>query len=287
MEVNSLRRKSEQLTKGGSMPRTFSSSESRSGIPTIDGDLRDFGNDDEANTVEPAGAPTWKRALDLTLILVSLPIWLPIMVLLMLFIKVASPGPAFYRQERIGARRKRFLLYKFRSMKVNSDTSSHEDYFERLMRTDAPMAKLDAADDRIIPGGRFLRATGLDELPQLFNVIRGEMSLVGPRPCTVPEFARYQPWQRERANALPGLTGYWQVNGKNRTTFNQMIEMDIFYARHSSLGLDLSILSKTLPAVWRQATGADATPLQPTGSVRRRPSNPPTVSLAQAAGWHR
>src|SRR6188768_1752380 len=96
----------------------------------------------------------WKRCLDLTLIVATLPLWLPLMILVMLFVQAVSAGPVFYRQERVGYRRRKFLLYKFRSMKVNADTTSHECYFERLMKCDAPMAKLDAADDRIIPGGR-------------------------------------------------------------------------------------------------------------------------------------
>ncbi len=115
------------------------------------------------------------------------------------------------------------------------------------------MTKLDAAgDSRIIPCGRLLRASGLDELPQIFNIMRGEMSVVGPRPCTVREFHAYLPWQQARVNALPGLTGYWQVNGKNRTTFNQMIEMDIFYSEHLSLGLDIKIILKTFSVLLDQ-----------------------------------
>jgi lipopolysaccharide/colanic/teichoic acid biosynthesis glycosyltransferase len=115
------------------------------------------------------------------------------------------------------------------------------------------MTKLDAAGDpRIIPGGRILRAIGLDELPQLFNVFRGEMSLVGPRPCTPHEFQCYKPWQKERVNAAPGLTGYWQVNGKNKTTFTEMINMDIFYTKNMSLWLDLAIMLKTFPAIMAQ-----------------------------------
>ena len=97
-----------------------------------------------------------------------------------------------------------------------------------------------------------MRAMGLDELPQIFNVLRGEMSLVGPRPCTVNEFQCYQTWQKQRLDALPGLTGYWQVNGKNKTTFSEMIEMDIYYARDLSLRLDVSILLKTVPAILTQ-----------------------------------
>ena len=124
---------------------------------------------------------------------------------------------------------------------------------ELLMQTDRPMTKLDlSGDPRIIPGGRILRAMGLDELPQLFDVLRGEMSLVGPRPCTPHEFRRYQMWQRERFNAAPGLTGYWQVNGKNKTTFTEMIKMDIFYTKNMSICLDLTIMLRTLPTICAQ-----------------------------------
>jgi lipopolysaccharide/colanic/teichoic acid biosynthesis glycosyltransferase len=115
------------------------------------------------------------------------------------------------------------------------------------------MAKLDGkGDSRLIACGRFLRASGLDELPQIFNVLRGEMSLVGPRPCLPHEFKRYKAWQQQRVSAPPGLTGYWQVNGKNKTTFNEMIAMDIFYARNMSVWLDLTIMLKTIPALIEQ-----------------------------------
>jgi lipopolysaccharide/colanic/teichoic acid biosynthesis glycosyltransferase len=112
------------------------------------------------------------------------------------------------------------------------------------------MTKLDAhGDPRLIKCGRFLRSAGLDELPQIFNVLRGEMSLVGARPCTVHEFERYQPWQRERVNCPPGMTGYWQVSGKNKTTFSEMIDMDIFYGKNMSARFDLSIILRTIPAI--------------------------------------
>jgi exopolysaccharide production protein ExoY len=197
--------------------------------------------------------PLWKRILDVTCIFLSLPLWLPIALVIALWIKIASRGPIFFRQERIGFRGGRFMLSKFRTMKVNVETQSHERHLEQLINSNIPMTKLDSAGDpRIIAGGRVLRATGLDELPQLFNVFRGEMSLVGPRPCTPNEFQRYQPWQKERVNAPPGLTGYWQVNGKNKTTFTEMINMDIFYSKNMSLWLDLAIMARTLPAVVAQ-----------------------------------
>jgi lipopolysaccharide/colanic/teichoic acid biosynthesis glycosyltransferase len=206
----------------------------------------------------PAGlarkVPGWKSTLDLTLILLSLPIWLPLMLLLMLLTRIASPGPIFYRQTRVGLGGRHFLIWKFRTMKLSAETETHERYFEELMRSDCPMTKLDTVgDSRLAPVGQILRASGLDELPQIFNVLRGEMSLVGPRPCLPNEFANYEPWQRERVNALPGLTGLWQVSGKNNTTFKKMMAMDIFYARNMSVWLDLSIILKTIPVLIWQA----------------------------------
>src|SRR5436190_14463634 len=174
--------------------------------------------------------PVWKSALDVTCILFLAPLWLPVMLLLMLVTRVASPGPVFYRQWRVGLGGRHFLIWKFRTMKVSAETQTHERYFEELIRKNCAMTKLDAqGDPRLAPFGRFLRASGLDELPQIFNVLAGEMSLVGPRPCIPNEFANYEQWQRKRTNALPGLTGYWQVNGKDRTTFDQMVTMDLFY----------------------------------------------------------
>jgi exopolysaccharide production protein ExoY len=204
-------------------------------------------------TAASSRVPSWKTILDITCILFSMPLWLPVVLFLALWIKLASPGPIFFRQERVGYRGKRFMILKFRTMKVNVETRTHEHHLEQLINADLPMTKLDSAGDpRIIPGGRILRATGLDELPQLFNVLRGEMSLVGPRPCTPHEFRSYKAWQKERVNAPAGLTGYWQVNGKNKTTFTEMINLDIHYAKNMSLWLDLTIMLKTFPALMAQ-----------------------------------
>jgi exopolysaccharide production protein ExoY len=204
---------------------------------------------------------TWKRVLDIVLIIVTLPVWLPIFLLIALWVKIVSPGPIFFRQERIGYLGKPFMILKFRTMKVNVETGVHERYLEQLINSDAPMTKLDAkGDPRIIAGGRILRATGLDELPQLLNVLRGDMSLVGPRPCTPKEFKRYNASQLERVNALPGLTGYWQVNGKNKTTFSQMIEMDIYYTKNLTLWLDVQIILRTLPALVAQVIESRISP---------------------------
>jgi lipopolysaccharide/colanic/teichoic acid biosynthesis glycosyltransferase len=197
--------------------------------------------------------PGWKSALDVSCVLFLLPLWLPIMLLLMLVTKVASPGPVFYRQRRIGLGGRQFMIWKFRTMKVSAETQTHERYYEELIRTNCAMTKLDAnGDARLAPFGRILRASGLDELPQIFNVLAGEMSLVGPRPCLPNEFANYEPWQRERVNGLPGLTGLWQVSGKDKTSFKEMIKLDLAYLSKMSILLDVKIMLKTTVTIARQ-----------------------------------
>ncbi len=194
--------------------------------------------------------PRWKRVLDVGLILLALPLVLPVTFVLVAMIKLGSRGPVLFTQERIGLRGRPFKIFKFRSMVVNADTSIHSGHAQQLIELDGPMVKMDAKNDpRLIPGGRWLRATGLDELAQLINVLRGDMSLVGPRPCMDYEYKCYQAWQRERFDALPGLTGLWQVSGKNRTTFTEMIELDIYYARNQQLWLDFAIIAWTIPAL--------------------------------------
>ncbi|RYD49852.1 MAG: sugar transferase, partial [Verrucomicrobiaceae bacterium] len=201
--------------------------------------------------------PAWKRGLDVICIVASLPLVLPVMLLIVLWIRLVSRGPALFRQERIGQDGKRFVLYKFRSMRLNCGTGRHETYLRHLVKSDSPMIKLDLlCDERLIPGGCLLRAAGLDELPQLLNVLRGEMSLVGPRPCLPQEYAFFSARQRERFRALPGLTGNWQVNGKNETTFSEMNAMDIDYVREASLLLDLRIMLRTPSALVLQMSQA-------------------------------
>jgi exopolysaccharide production protein ExoY len=204
-------------------------------------------------TVPAVAKPQWKRTLDIVLIIMAFPVLLPLAMLIGLLIRIVSAGPILFKQERIGYLGERFPCYKFRTMFVNSDTTIHRGHLDQLMNSDAPMMKMDShGDPRIIPFGRLLRASGLDELPQFINVLRGEMSLVGPRPCVSYEYEKYLSWQRERFNTLPGLTGLWQVSGKNNTTFTEMIQLDINYARSKTFWLDLKIILKTIPTLLGQ-----------------------------------
>lgn len=208
---------------------------------------------DQSGAVRKFGIPRWKRALDLTCTLVTMPAWLVVMAFIAIWIKLTSPGPIFYRQTRIGQGGRTFTILKFRSMRINAETTTHTQHFAKLIESNASMVKLDAlGDTRVIPGGCCIRASGLDELPQLFNVLCGEMSLVGPRPCLPEEFKRYEDWHKGRVMIPPGLTGYWQVNGKNKTSFRQMVELDLLYANRMSLGLDLAVLLATIPAMLLQ-----------------------------------
>lgn len=203
--------------------------------------------------VPAVAKPQWKRMLDVVLVIMALPVLLPLAILIGLTIRIVSAGPILFKQERIGYLGGRFLCYKFRTMFADSDTTVHRGHLNQLMNSDAPMIKMDLhGDPRIIPFGKLLRASGLDELPQIINILRGEMSLVGPRPCVSYEYEKYLPWQRERFNTLPGLTGLWQVSGKNRTTFTEMIQLDIKYVRSRTPWLDLMIIIKTIPALMIQ-----------------------------------
>lgn len=197
--------------------------------------------------------PLWKRVMDMALLVVLAPGLLIVGGAVALVVMCGSRGPVFYRQRRVGYMGREFLCYKFRTMQADADCQSHREHVQQLMEAEVPMTKLDASKDpRLVPLGALLRATGLDELPQVVNIIRGEMSFVGPRPCIPYEYEHYKPWQRRRFNATPGLTGLWQVCGKNRTTFNEMIRLDIEYSERQSLGLDSWIILKTFPALLQQ-----------------------------------
>ncbi|HOX56485.1 MAG TPA: sugar transferase [Candidatus Paceibacterota bacterium] len=226
------------------------------------------------------GLPLWKRVLDLAVILALSPGLLILGGAVALAVACGSRGPVLFRQPRVGYKGREFAMFKFRTMQVDAVTQVHQEHFEELVGTEAPMTKLDESNDpRLVPLGALLRATGLDELPQLLNVVRGEMSLVGPRPCITYEYKHYQPWQRRRFDAVPGLTGLWQVSGKNRTTFNQMIQLDIEYSERMSLWLDLEIILKTLPAIWRQCLESRA--------PKRTQASKPAVDDTKSAQLYR
>lgn len=198
--------------------------------------------------------PAWKCFLDVGGALFLLVLLWPVFLVLAAYIKIVSPGPAFFKQQRVGYMGSLFTCLKFRTMKVDADFNVHQAYLNRLINSEEPMIKLDdKADPRIIPLGRFLRYTGLDELPQLLNVLRGQMSLVGPRPCTLYEAQEYIRWQNKRFDTKPGITGLWQVSGKNRTTFKEMIRLDVQYVEQRSFWLDMKIFLKTFPAVIAEA----------------------------------
>ncbi len=202
------------------------------------------------DTVLSRGIPAWKRALDVVGSIVALVLFSPVFLVVAAFIKIVSPGPVFYKQNRVGYLGKTFTFWKFRTMHVDNDATGHQNYLSSLIHGDAPMLKLDAdRDPRIIPCGRIIRQSCLDELPQLINVLLGDMSLVGPRPCLPYEADEYLAWHARRFDSVPGMTGLWQVNGKNKLTFKQMIRFDIQYARTMSPWLDVRILMRTIPAI--------------------------------------
>lgn len=220
------------------------------------GGSRDFDFGNTTKSAEPIfspGMPVWKRLLDIVVTLSCLALFAPVMILITIYIKSVSRGPVFFCQTRVGHLGKPFRLYKFRTMRLNAGVSMHQQHLQNLIQNDRPMEKLDGDNDpRIIPMGKLLRTSGLDELPQLINVLRGEMSLVGPRPCLPYEAENYLRWQTQRFDAVPGITGLWQVSGKNKLTFKEMVRLDIKYARASSLYTDVTIILKTVPAILTQ-----------------------------------
>jgi lipopolysaccharide/colanic/teichoic acid biosynthesis glycosyltransferase len=194
--------------------------------------------------------PLWKRSLDIGGSLIALILSSPLFLIMSAYIKAISSGPVIFKQKRIGYLAAPFTFLKFRTMHLSNDANSHRTHLKKLINSDEPMEKLDNSNDpRIIPGGRVIRKACLDELPQLINVLRGEMSLVGPRPCLPYEAEEFLRWHAHRFDVLPGLTGLWQVSGKNRLTFKQMIRLDIEYCRNMNPWLDLKILLLTVPTI--------------------------------------
>lgn len=190
--------------------------------------------------------PAWKRLLDVVGSIAMLITGAPIFLLLSIYIKLISPGPVFFKQIRIGFRGKPFTFWKFRTMNQDNDQGFHGAHAQSfILDGDVPMEKLDSRDPRIILGGKAIRKSCLDELPQLWNVLRGDMSLVGPRPCIPYEAREYLRWHTYRFDVLPGLSGLWQVSGKNKLSFKQMIRLDISYCQNISLFNDLVIIART------------------------------------------
>lgn len=187
-----------------------------------------------------------KRAIDVGLVLLAAPLILPLVLLIALLIRLDSSGPALFRQQRVGKHGKLFTCYKFRTMVVDAEARKAE--LAALNEADGPLFKI-RRDPRITRIGHFLRRSSLDEVPQIWNVLRGDMSLVGPRPGLPSEVACYEPWHRRRLEVTPGITGLWQVLGRSNTTFDEMVRLDIYYGENWSVGMDLRILLKTIPAV--------------------------------------
>jgi exopolysaccharide biosynthesis polyprenyl glycosylphosphotransferase len=213
-----------------------------------------------------AGSYPWKRSLDIVGAIAALLLLSPLMLVIAALVAGSSPGPVIFKQVRLGKRGVPFTFYKFRSMYCSADDEIHRDYVEKLINGDLeginqgeatkPLYKM-KDDPRITRVGRLLRKTSMDELPQLFNVLKGDMSLVGPRPPLPYEAEKYQSWHLRRVLEIkPGITGLWQVNGRSKTSFDEMVRLDLRYVRTCSLGLDFRILLKTVKAVL-QGDGAN------------------------------
>lgn len=185
-----------------------------------------------------------KRALDLSLSLIIVFLTAPLWALIALAIKLDSPGPVFFTQERAGKYGRPFKVYKFRSMYVGAEADQQK--LAAQNEASGPLFKI-RDDPRRTRVGRFIRRTSLDELPQFINVIRGEMSIVGPRPALFSEVAQYQEWQRKRLEIQPGITGLWQVSGRSDLTFDEMVMLDIYYGENWSLAADIRIMLRTIP----------------------------------------
>jgi exopolysaccharide biosynthesis polyprenyl glycosylphosphotransferase len=205
------------------------------------------------------GARLVKRAFDVTVAALALVLLAPLWIIAALLIKLDSTGPVLYKQERVGMDGRIFLFLKFRTMLTGADDSEHREYQRRYIegRPDTnlgdshrPVYKLHD-DPRVTRMGRWLRRTSLDELPQLLNVLRGDMSVVGPRPPIPYEVEAYALWHRKRLDMKPGMTGLWQVSGRNRLSFDEMVRLDLFYIENWSLWLDLKIMLRTLPVLLR------------------------------------
>ncbi len=192
------------------------------------------------------GAFAVKRAMDLVIAALLLIALLLPMILIAALVRLTSPGPAIFQQERVGRRGTLFTAYKFRTMYVGAELEVEK--LKPLNEAAAPLFKI-RNDPRLTPVGRLLRRTSCDELPQLWNVLRGDMSLVGPRPALPIEVLHYTEWHMKRLQVSQGATGLWQVSGRSELTFEEMVQLDLYYIEHWSPWLDLKILLRTIPAM--------------------------------------
>jgi lipopolysaccharide/colanic/teichoic acid biosynthesis glycosyltransferase len=195
-----------------------------------------------------------KRTIDLAITLLILPMLLPAMAFVALLVRFDSPGPALFKQKRVGKDGRIFNIYKFRTMTHNLDNSHHQAFMKAFVQGEigkdgSTRVFKPFADSHVTRVGRILRKTSLDELPQLINILKGDMSLIGPRPNVLWEVEAYKGWHMERLSVLPGITGLAQVNGRSAISFDTIVQYDIVYARNKSLWLDLQILWKTFTSV--------------------------------------
>ena len=198
--------------------------------------------------------PTLKRLLDIMVAGLMIVVLSPIMAIVALAIKLDSTGPVVFRQTRIGKNHRPFTFYKFRSMQHKADTTIHQQFVKQLINGNVSSSNGNVTykltcDKRITKVGAFIRKTSIDELPQLFNILKGDMSLVGPRPPIAYEVAEYKDWHHRRLAVTPGLTGLWQVRGRSLVSFDEMVAMDITYVEQRSMLLDLTLLAQTIPVV--------------------------------------
>lgn len=187
-----------------------------------------------------------KRYFDIFVSSLALLLLLPLFMLVAAAVKIDSNGPAFYSQTRVGEGGREFKIYKFRSMKQGAEEQLHKLMAQN--EADGPVFKI-KQDPRLTRVGKFIRKTSIDELPQLFNVLTGDMSLVGPRPALPGEVARYTPYQKQRISVMPGITCIWQISGRSNVSFDEWVELDLKYIRERNMILDLMILILTIPAV--------------------------------------
>jgi exopolysaccharide biosynthesis polyprenyl glycosylphosphotransferase len=201
-----------------------------------------------------------KRVSDIVIAALVITITSPVWLVISLLVKMGSRGPVLFRQERVGMDGRIFLCYKFRTMHSDADENLHREAYEKNIAgigeanagsDDKPVFGKVKNDPRVTGMGKFLRRSSLDELPQLLNVLTGDMSVVGPRPPIPYEVEAYELWHRRRLDMKPGITGLWQVSGRNRLSFDEMVRIDIYYIENWSLWLDLKIILLTLPAVLR------------------------------------